>query len=57
MYPDKFQFHNEYFDKVMGTATIRSQLEKAMSVAEIVKGYEPGLKTFSEERESYLLYK
>ena len=57
MYPDKFQFHNEYFDKVIGTATIRNQLEKAMSVAEIVKGYEPGLKAFAREREPYLLYK
>ena len=56
MYPDKFEFHADYFDKVMGTAKLRESLEKGLTVAEIVKGYEPGLRAFSEARRQYLLY-
>jgi len=56
MYPDKFQFHADYFDKVMGTAKVRESLEKGLTVAEIVDGCEPGLKVFSEARKPYLLY-
>jgi len=56
MYPDKFQFHADYFDKVMGTAKVREALEKGLDLGEIVKSYEPGLKIFAEERKPYLLY-
>jgi uncharacterized protein YbbC (DUF1343 family) len=56
MYPDKFQFHADYFDKVMGTSKVREALEKGLEVAEIVKAYEPGLKAFAEARKPYLLY-
>jgi uncharacterized protein YbbC (DUF1343 family) len=56
MYPDKFQFHADYFDKVMGTAKVREALERGLDLVEIVKGYEPGLKIFAEERKRYLLY-
>ena len=56
MYPDKFEFHADYFDKVMGTAKVRESLEKGLTVAEMVKGYEPGLRAFSEARRQYLLY-
>lgn len=56
MYPDQFQFHAEYFDKVMGTAKIRESLEKGLEVAEIVKGYEAELSAFARERNPYLLY-
>jgi uncharacterized protein YbbC (DUF1343 family) len=56
MYPDKFEFHPDYFDKVMGTAKIREALQKGIPIADIVKGYEPGLGAFSEARRPYLLY-
>jgi len=57
MYPDKFQFHADYFDKVMGTAKVREGLEKGLEVAEIIKSYDSGLKAFAEARKPYLLYK
>jgi uncharacterized protein YbbC (DUF1343 family) len=56
MYPDKFQFYADYFDKVMGTAKVRTGLEKGKGVAEIVREYDLGLKAFSEARKPYLLY-
>jgi uncharacterized protein YbbC (DUF1343 family) len=56
MHPDKFEFHPDYFDKVMGTAKIREALQKGIPIADIVKGYEPGLGAFSEARRPYLLY-
>jgi len=56
MYPDRFEFHADYFDKVMGTSKVREALEKGLEVAEIVKAYEPGLKAFAEARKPYLLY-
>jgi len=56
MYPDKFQFHADYFDKVMGTAKVREALEKRRGVAEILIDLEPGLKAFVEARRPYLLY-
>jgi uncharacterized protein YbbC (DUF1343 family) len=56
MYPDKFEFHADYFDKVMGTSKIREGLESGLGVAEIVKAYESGLRAFSEIRRPYLLY-
>jgi uncharacterized protein YbbC (DUF1343 family) len=56
MYPDKFEFHADYFDKVMGTAKVRENLERGLEITEIVKGYEADLKAFSEARRQYLLY-
>jgi len=56
MYPEKFEFHSEYFDQIMGTAKVREALEKGVVVGEIVKGFEQGLKKFSEQRKPYLLY-
>jgi uncharacterized protein YbbC (DUF1343 family) len=56
MYPDKFQFHEKYFDKIMGTSKVREAMLKAVSVAEIVRGFEAGLKEFDALRRPYLLY-
>jgi len=55
-YPDYFEFHTEYFDKIMGTAKIRKAIEKGMEVKEIVKMFADDLEKFSELRKSYLLY-
>jgi uncharacterized protein YbbC (DUF1343 family) len=56
MYPDRFAFHAEYFDKVLGTSAVREALLKGVPVEEIVRGFEPGLKGFEILRESFLLY-
>jgi len=56
LYPAKFQFHNSYFDKIMGTASIRAALEKGTSVAAIVAGWKDGLTAFTEQIKPYRLY-
>jgi len=56
MYPEKFEFHPDYFDKVAGTAKIRVAIEQEVAVAEILRSYEAGLSAFAAERQPYLLY-
>lgn len=56
MYPDRFQFHKEYFDKIMGTSSIRKALVQELSISEIRKKYAKDLKEFSRLREDYLIY-
>jgi uncharacterized protein YbbC (DUF1343 family) len=56
MYPDKFQFHDKYFDKIMGNAKVREAMLKGIAVEDIAAGFEDGLKTFSEQRRPFLLY-
>jgi uncharacterized protein YbbC (DUF1343 family) len=56
MYPDKFAFHASYFDKVMGTASVRQALEAGTDVGAILAGMQPGLEAFAALRQPYLLY-
>jgi len=55
-YPGKFEFHAKYFDKIMGTSSVRTALEAGKAVSEIVAGFGAGLKSFEEQRKPYLLY-
>ncbi len=57
MAPDKFEFHKDYFDKVMGTSRVREALEAGRPVRAIVDGLKPELDAFLELRKPYLLYK
>jgi hypothetical protein len=52
-----FELHADYFDKVMGTSTVRVGLERGKPAAEIVAGFEPGLAEFANVREPFLLYR
>jgi uncharacterized protein YbbC (DUF1343 family) len=54
--PGKFEFHADYFDQVMGTASVRKALEAGTDVATILANIEPGLAAFAELRKPYLLY-
>jgi len=56
MYPRRFQFHEKYFDKIMGTATVRKAIEAGKSIREVVAGWADGLAKFAELRKPYLLY-
>jgi uncharacterized protein YbbC (DUF1343 family) len=56
LYGDKLELHAEYFDKVLGTSTVREALERGESVDKIVSAFRPALVTFSKLREPYLLY-
>ncbi len=55
-HPADFAFHADYFDKVMGTASVREALEAGADVATILANIEPGLAAFAELRKPYLLY-
>jgi uncharacterized protein YbbC (DUF1343 family) len=56
-YPAQFEFHADYFDKVMGTSTVRLALESGMPVERIVSGFKTGLDEFSKLRQRHLLYR
>ncbi len=56
MYPQDFQFHKDYFDKIMGTAKVREALERGTSIEEITRSFTDGLAGFAELRKAYLLY-
>ncbi len=56
LYPDGFQFHSDYFDKVMGTSKVRLDLESGRPVQDIVTGWQGELRRFAEARRPYLLY-
>jgi len=56
MYPDKFQFHEKYFDKIMGSSKVREAMIKGGPIDEIVRGFEKGLAEFDALRKPYLLY-
>ncbi|MGA2247635.1 MAG: DUF1343 domain-containing protein [Verrucomicrobiota bacterium] len=57
VYGDKLEFHADYFDKVMGTASVREALERGEPVEKIVAGFKPGLAEFARLREPFLLYR
>ena len=56
MSPDKFEFHKDYFDKIMGTSKVREALEAGRTVPAILEGLKPGIAAFAELRKPYLLY-
>ncbi|HDT13333.1 MAG TPA: DUF1343 domain-containing protein, partial [Candidatus Aminicenantes bacterium] len=56
MYPDAFVFHADYFDKVMGTSSVREALESGADVTTILGRVQPGLDAFASLRRAYLLY-
>jgi uncharacterized protein YbbC (DUF1343 family) len=56
MYPDRFKFHADYIDKLMGTSKVREALEKGTDIKDILKNFEEPLNNFSKLRKSYLLY-
>jgi len=54
--PEKFAFHDDYFDKVCGTSAVREALLKGIPPSEIVAGLEAGLRKFEALRRPFLLY-
>lgn len=55
-YGEKLELHADYFDKVLGTSTVRAAMERGDAVAQIVEGFSVGLAEFAREREAFLLY-
>jgi uncharacterized protein YbbC (DUF1343 family) len=44
------------FDVIAGTRTLREQLTEQISLADIAASWQPGLDSFAEQRQAYLLY-
>jgi len=56
LYPESFTFHDEYFDKIMGTSRVREALKKGAGVEGIIESCTEELDSFSKLRKPYLLY-
>jgi uncharacterized protein YbbC (DUF1343 family) len=56
MYPAQFEFHSDYFDKIMGNSDIRLALESGQRPDEIVNQLQAELNQFDRLRQKYLLY-
>ena len=52
----KLKLHADYFDKVMGTSTVREAFERGEPFGKIVATWEPGLAAFAQQRAPFLLY-
>jgi uncharacterized protein YbbC (DUF1343 family) len=60
-YPEEFRWlpplnDTYYFDRLIGTARVRDQIEAAVPVAEIVQGWQQDLINFAEQRRPFLRY-
>jgi uncharacterized protein YbbC (DUF1343 family) len=55
-FPDRLQFHSDYFDRVLGTSMVRQAIEQSAVTEEIINGFRAGLGEFSTLRQLFLLY-
>ena len=56
LYPGRLTLYPHYFDRVMGTSSVREASERGEPAAKIAAGFEAGLAQFARRREPYLLY-
>ena len=56
LYPEQFQFQEEYFDRIMGTDQVRKALLNGKPLADVLRGLKRGLEEFEDLRRPYLLY-
>lgn len=54
--PDKSKFFTNYFDKLAGNSTLKSQIIAGKTEEEIKKSWEEGITNFKVIRKKYLLY-
>jgi uncharacterized protein YbbC (DUF1343 family) len=57
LYGAKLELHPDYFDKVMGTATVREAFERGDGFAVIAARWDAGLAEFNRLRTEFLLYR
>jgi uncharacterized protein YbbC (DUF1343 family) len=56
MYPDKFQWRSEHFDRLCGTSAIREAVTNRSSLEELRETWQVELKSFLQIRNKYLMY-
>ncbi|MCX7047754.1 MAG: DUF1343 domain-containing protein [Candidatus Sumerlaeota bacterium] len=54
--PDSFKWSASHFDRLMGTDTVRKQIEAGASLKEITKPWAKGLEDFEKLRRTALIY-
>ena len=57
LYGTKLEVYADYFDKVMGTSTVREAFERGEGYAVIATRWETGLAEFGRLRAEFLLYR
>jgi uncharacterized protein YbbC (DUF1343 family) len=55
-YGERLELHDDYFDKVMGTSTVREAFVRGEAAAAIAASWEPGVAEFARIRAPHLLY-
>jgi uncharacterized protein YbbC (DUF1343 family) len=56
LYPNKFNFRDDSFDRLAGDRSIRQKIIAGLSAEEIFQSYQNELNDFKEIRKKYLLY-
>jgi uncharacterized protein YbbC (DUF1343 family) len=56
MYPDKFEWRAEHFDRLCGTSMIRQAIVAQSSLAMVRQSWREQLKAFLQTRRKYLIY-
>lgn len=56
IYGERFALHADYFDKVMGTSSVRQALCRGDEASTMVAGFAAGLEEFARSRAEFLLY-
>jgi len=56
MYQDQFAWQSAHFDRLIGDATVRQQLEQGAAIADIMAPWAAGRQQFVEQRRPVLLY-
>ncbi len=57
LYGTKLELHADYFDKVMGTSSVREAFQRGAPWQMIATAWEPGLAAFARDRDEFLLYR
>jgi len=57
LYPEKFRFRDERFDRLAGTARLRQMVLEGRTLGDIVNSWEDEVQRFKNARQEYLLYK
>jgi uncharacterized protein YbbC (DUF1343 family) len=55
-YSEHFEFHEDYFDTIMGTSKVRRNIVRGMNIRAILGTYDSEIGQFAEMREPFLLY-
>ena len=57
LYPGKFEFKDNWFDKLMGDKNIRVKIKQGEDINSIIASWKSELKEFNKIRSKYIIYK